>query len=259
MLDQLPDVRARIGLIIPSSNRLTEPHMHRYAPSGVEIHVTRLRMTGPHHVPLDQLMPRIVEATGALADARCDVIVFHCTASSMESGLDGERSVLDAMRSQTDACVLTTATATRAALDTLGLQRIVLVSPYVAATHGHEVDFLTEAGLDVVGDRCLGLAGGDDYLQVTPAEWLTIGRAAMAPSAQGIFLSCTNIRVPEIIRPLESAIGVPVVTSNQAVLWYALRARGLDDTIPDLGRLFQQPERLSPAHSGATIVGRAGG
>jgi maleate isomerase len=233
--------------------------MHRYAPPGVEIHVTRLRMTGPHHEPLERLMPRIVEATAALADARCDVVVFHCTASSMESGLGGERSVLDAMRGVTDACVLTTATATRAALEALGLQRIVLVSPYVAATHGHEVDFLTEAGIDVVGDRCLGLAGGDEYLQVTPADWLAVAGSAMEVGAQGMFLSCTNIRVPEIIRPLETAIGVPVVTSNQAALWYALRACGLDDEVPELGRLFAQPERLSEAHSGATIDASAGG
>src|SRR6266568_1412081 len=105
------DVRARIGLIIPSSNRLTEPQMHRYAPSGVEIHVTRLRMTGPSHVPLAQLMSRIVEATLALADAHCDVIVFHCTASSMEAGLAGERQVLDAMRNATASQVTTTASA----------------------------------------------------------------------------------------------------------------------------------------------------
>ena len=41
-----------IGLIIPSSNRLTEPQFHRYAPPGVGIHVTRLRMTGKWHKPL---------------------------------------------------------------------------------------------------------------------------------------------------------------------------------------------------------------
>ena len=40
------NAQARIGLIIPSSNRLTEPQFNRYAPSGVDTHVTRLRMTG---------------------------------------------------------------------------------------------------------------------------------------------------------------------------------------------------------------------
>src|ERR1051326_5153249 len=88
MLDPLAVAPARVGLIIPSSNRLTEPHMHHYAPAGVQVHVTRLRMTGPHHVGLDQLMPRIVESTGALADARCDVIVFHCTADRKSTRLN---------------------------------------------------------------------------------------------------------------------------------------------------------------------------
>src|SRR5216683_5155686 len=147
MLDAPPQVKARIGLIIPSSNRLTEPQMRRYAPRGVQVHATRLRMTGASHVPLAQLMPRIVEATLALADARCDVIVFHCTASSMEAGLAGERQVLDAMRGITSSEVTTTASASLAALDTLDIRRIVLISPYVAETHRHEVDFLGEAGL----------------------------------------------------------------------------------------------------------------
>ena len=98
-LKELPATRGQLGLIIPSSNRLTEPQMRRYSPAGVEVHVTRLRMTGASHIPLAELVPRIVEATQALDDARCDVIVFHCTASSMEAGLAGERLVLDSMRS----------------------------------------------------------------------------------------------------------------------------------------------------------------
>src|SRR5712691_8254443 len=121
MLVAPPEVRTRIGLIIPSSNRLTEPQMRRYAPRDVKIHVTRLRMTGPSHVPLAQLMPRIVEATLALADARCDVIVFHCTASSMEAGLAGERHVLDAMRGATPSHVTTTGSAILAALQSLDI------------------------------------------------------------------------------------------------------------------------------------------
>ncbi|HKB49569.1 MAG TPA: hypothetical protein VKC57_17805, partial [Ktedonobacterales bacterium] len=144
-----PQVGARIGLIIPSSNRLTEPQMRRYAPPGVEVHVTRLRMTGSNHVPLEQLLPRIVEATLALADARCDVIVFHCTASSMEAGLAGERRVLEVMRDVTPGQVTTTASATLAAMQALDVTRVVLISPYVATTHQHEVDFLGGAGLSV--------------------------------------------------------------------------------------------------------------
>src|SRR6266849_4359268 len=179
--------------------------MRRYAPRGVEVHVTRLRMTGASHVPLAQLMPRIVEATLALADARCDVIVFHCTASSMEAGLDGERQVLDAMRGATPSQVATTASATLAAMHTLDIKKVVLISPYIAATHQHEVDFLGEAGLSIVGGRALGLAGGDQYITVPAPEWLRIAQEDICSDADGVFLSCTNIHSPEVIEPLEHA------------------------------------------------------
>ncbi|MCY4439025.1 MAG: hypothetical protein OXE53_02270, partial [Deltaproteobacteria bacterium] len=59
---------ARIGLIIPSANRLTEPQFNEYAPDDVDIHVTRLRMTGKWSKPLDQLQGAIEEAAGALSD-----------------------------------------------------------------------------------------------------------------------------------------------------------------------------------------------
>jgi maleate cis-trans isomerase len=36
------ETKARIGLIIPSSNRMTEAQFHRYAPAGVAVHVARV-------------------------------------------------------------------------------------------------------------------------------------------------------------------------------------------------------------------------
>jgi maleate cis-trans isomerase len=229
----------RIGLIIPSSNRLTEPQMNHYAPPGVHVHVTRLRMTGANHVPLSELMPRVVEATLALADARCDVIVFHCTASSMEAGLAGERRVLEAMQSATGGAVAPTATATLAAMRALDFHRMALFSPYVAETHGHEIVFLEEAGLQIVGGRSLGLSGSDEYIDVTPDDWLRIVQSETPRDADGVFVSCTNIQAPAAIEPLERVLDRPVVTSNQAVLWYSLRLCGVQGSIRGLGRLFQ--------------------
>jgi maleate isomerase len=238
MLEPEP-VHTRIGLIVPSANRLTEPHMRRYAPKGVEVHVTRLRMTGRHHVSLVDLLPRIEDATGALDDAGCDVIVFHCTASSMEAGLAGEEQVLAIMRGATRASVATTATATLAALRALELRHIAMFSPYVAETHAHEASFLAEAGVAVVGGQCLGLEGADKFVAVSPSEWYQLAVRATPPAADGVFLSCTTIHAPPVIAPLEQALARPVVTSNQAVLWYALRTNGVEERVAGLGRLLQ--------------------
>jgi maleate isomerase len=212
------DVDVRIGLIIPSVNQLTEPQMHAFAPYGTQVHVTRLRMAGASHVPLIELSRRIRQATLALDDAGCDAIVFHCTAASMEAGLDGERQVLDTMGSVTRAHTATTATAMLAALRTFNAHWVALFSPYIAATHQHEIEFLAEAGFEVIGGRCLGLENGKDFVRVTPEEWLRMAQDETSAEADAVFLSCTNIRAPEIIEPLERGLQRPVVSSNQAVL-----------------------------------------
>lgn len=233
------DVHARIGLIIPSSNRLTEPQFHRYCPPGVEPHVTRLRLTQPTARPPLEMLPEIQQAAQFLADARCDIIVFHCTGSAMEQGVAAEREVVRAIAEETARQATSTASALLAAFGALGAQRLVLVSPYRQQTNDHEIAFLAEAGLAVVRDRALGLPGSDGYVTAPASLFLKATLEAADPRADAYFLSCTNIRSPEVIQELEARLDRPVVTSNQATLWYCLRACGLDDDVPSLGRLLQ--------------------
>jgi maleate cis-trans isomerase len=55
---------------------------------------------------------------------------------------------------------------------------------------------------------------------------------------EAIFISCTNLRAIEIIQLLEQETGKPVITSNQAAMWHALRRLGINDAIEGYGRLF---------------------
>jgi len=230
----------RIGLLIPSANRLAEPQFQRYAPAGVEVHTTRLRMTGPWHRPLDELAPALVEAAAALGDTRPGVIVFNCTANSMEGGLAGEKRVLEIVETASGCPAITTGRAVLEALAELRVKRPVLISPYAAATNQHEIRFLREAGVDVVHDLGLGLpSGGDEYTAVTPERWKTLALENRRAEADGYFLSCTNTTMIEVVEELERGLGRPVVTSNQAALWAALRRLGLPGPLAGPGRLFR--------------------
>ena len=231
----------RIGLIIPSSNRLTEPQFHRYAPIGIGIHVTRLRMTGEWHKPLRQLKEAIAAAAEALSDARPGIIVFHCTASSMEEGLSGEAAVVEWIQSAGGCPAITTGRAITEALRHLGVKKLVLISPYVKATNEHEVRYLREAGLQVVHELGLGLKGSDEYIAVTPQQWKEITCENSRHEAEGYFLSCTNTRMVEVIEELERRLEKPVITSNQATLWACLRRLGYAQSVKGLGRLFNEP------------------
>jgi len=234
-------VRARIGLILPSSNRMAEPHFCAHAPAGVVTHATRLRMTGAHALTHDALMPQVAGAAALLADAKCDAIAFHCTANSMAEGVEGDRRIAATLAQATGRKVTTTAAATLAALRTLAARRLVLVSPYRRAAHQHEIDFLSEAGFEIVAERNLDMRVSDDYCTSPPALWRDVLTAMRDDRADAYFASCANIRAIDVVEELERTLGRPVLTSNQVVLWLALRLAGIDDAVPGIGCLLREP------------------
>jgi maleate isomerase len=229
---------ARVGLIIPSSNRMVEQEMVPAFPRGVAVHVTRLRMTGANQTAFDELLPRIEEAACALMDARCDVVAFHCTANSMQGGKAGEESILAVLARTGAARATTTITAIARAFDALAARRIVLVTPYSASTTEHEAEFLRHAGYDVLSAHGFALAGSDAYCATPPQFWHERVLAAARADADAYLVSCANISVFSTIADVEARLGRPVVTSNQAVIWDALRLLGWQAPSSRLGRLF---------------------
>ena len=187
---------ARVGCIIPSSNRMVEQEMIAAFPAGVQPHVTRLRMTGPNRGPLASVLPRIEEATRALTDARCEVVAFHCTANSMEEGRGGEERILACMTAAGTRHATTTATAIRRAFDALGARRVVLITPYDQRTTDHEAEFLHEAGYQVLHAAGFALNGSDAYCATPPTYWRDRVLDAARPDADVYFVSCANISVP---------------------------------------------------------------
>jgi maleate isomerase len=229
--------RARLGFIIPSSNRIVEPDMQRFAPEGVVPHFIRIGMTNRHRAPLDELMPRILAAADLLNDSKCDAIVFQCTGTSMSGGVDMDRHVVSEISRVTGRPALSTASAVQAALAALGAKRLVFISETKQPGHDKKKAFLKEAGYEIVADKAVGLSGSDEYCTTPPQLWFDTAVALRNDAADAYFISCANIRSTEVIEELEHALGRPVVTSNQAALWHALRALGTGDALPGLGRL----------------------
>jgi maleate isomerase len=243
---------ARVGLIIPSSNRMVEQEMAPAFPAGATAHVTRLRMTGAHRLAFERLLPMIEQAALALSDARCDVVAFHCTANSTEGGAAGEDEILATLARTGAPHATTTITAIQRAMDALAAKRIVLLTPYGAGTTEHEAEFLRDAGYDVLSAQGFALAGSDAYCATPLGFWRDRTLAAARPDAEAYLISCANIAVFDVIEELEARLARPVVTSNQAVIWEALRLLGWQDRRGCPGRLFETaapgaPARMAPA------------
>jgi maleate cis-trans isomerase len=233
--------RARVGLIIPSVNTYSEPQFNRFAPDGLGIHVARARVAGPWKRPLPEMKGEIAGAAQLLSDCHPDVIVFHCTDTSMTQGPQGEGKILDIVKDATGIDAMATSRLVLEALQTLGMRKVVLLTPYM--TNKNVIDYLTAAGVTVLRDIAMKLEA-KDFGSVTPAQWTQMAKELDGPDSDGVFLSCTNTTQIEAIAEIERTLGKPVVNSNQAVLWGAvkrLRARLAPlAAMPELGRLMDR-------------------
>src|SRR5882757_3531514 len=151
--------RARVGFIIPSSNRMVEPQMQLYAPPGIAPHFMRLRMTNQYKRPLPELLPSILEAAALLMDSKCDIIVFQCTGTSMSGGVDMDNYVVSEIAKTTQRPAISTASAVQAALAALHARRLVFISETKPDGHDKKRKFLQEAGYDIVADKAAALSG----------------------------------------------------------------------------------------------------
>ncbi len=216
----LPAARARVGMIIPSVNSMSEPQFNHFAPPGLGVHVARARVAGEWKRPLAAMTDEIATAAKLLADVAPDLIVFHCTDTSMTQGPQGEGRILDIVQEATGIRAMATSRLVLEALQALGLRKLVLLSPY-KSNHA-VIDYLQATGFAVVHDVALALKPLE-FATVTPRQWSELAREHDRAEADGVFLSCTNTTQIEAIADIEQALGKPVVNSNQAVLWGCVR------------------------------------
>ncbi len=232
--------RARIGLIIPSVNSMSEPQFNHFAPPGLGVHVARARVAGPWKRPLPAMADEIALSAKLLSDVTPDLIVFHCTDTSMTQGPQGEGRILDIVKDATGIAAVATSRLVLEALQTLGLKKLLLLTPY--ASNKAVIDYLTATGHVVVHDVALGLQS-HEFADVTPRQWIELACKHDRPEADGIFLSCTNTTQIEAVAEIERTLGKPVVNSNQAVLWGCLKRLQAKlkplPAMPALGGLMQ--------------------
>ena len=229
--------RLRLGFIIPSGNVIAEPQIRAMLPPGVSPLFTRLALRGTTEAELLAMMEGVEAAAGLLADARVDAIVFHCTAATTFAPGSGA-AIRERIRAATGIPGLVTSDGLATALTALALRRIVLLSPYTLPTHRREIAFLEHLGVEVVSDASLELETNEEMARCGP-EALEAWVCANADArADGYFVSCTALRTAEIIGSLEAHLARPVLTSNQLVVWHALRETGRGPATSGWGRLM---------------------
>jgi len=239
--------RARIGVLLPPGNPTVEPELWGMAPSGVSLHFARLE-TPPtvgragEHAGMEERVRAYREGlagpTTALSQVRPAVVVLAHTASSYALGFGNEQALVDRIASLAGAPALLAAQAVLAALRHLGVKRLALGTPYPESISRQGKTYWEAAGFDIAGYHRLEDVT-DIYAENEERAYL-LARKADATGADAVLLSGTGLPTVAVLETLERDLGKPVISSNQASLWQALRMAGVREAIPGFGRLLRE-------------------
>jgi maleate isomerase len=216
--------RLRVGLLVPSSNTTMEPDFYAMAPIGVTTHTARMRLSEVTAEALIRMAEDTERAASLLADTGIDIIVYGCTTGSLVGGVQWEEDLVTRIEKGTGIPAVSTSSAVIDALRTLGVKRIGVATPYSEELNNLEKKFLVDLGFQVTAMRGLGLL---DNLEIGRVGRETLEELvrSVAEEADAVFISCTNLPAVGLIEGFEKEYDKPVVTSNQASMWAALRGR----------------------------------
>jgi maleate isomerase len=232
------NTKYRLGIIVPSLNVTIEPEFNTAAPEDVSIYATRLLLRRGLGKDLVNMANDTENACRMLDSAEVDAILYACTTGSLIGGKKWEKKLEQRMKMSSSAPVITTAAAVLDALTTLKLRKISVGTPYAKELNDAELRFLVENGFEVTKIRGLGYTKGAPLHAESPETTVKLARAVDSPDAEGIFLSCTDLKTMTVIQRIEKELGKPVVTSNAASLWRSLKAMERNGGLNGYGTLL---------------------
>jgi len=250
------DAAARIGVLTPHADVGPESELQAMAPAGVTIHATRVPFGAMAPgggmdatialAPVRSFAspPHVDDAAELLAAAPLDAIAFGFTSSAYLIGADGEAEMIARLHARARGIpVVAASAATVVALRVLRAQRVALFTPPWFDPELDELGrrYYTAAGYEVVHSGPCPLAS--DQNRITPADLDTCVRDLTPARADAVLIGGNGFRAVGVIAALEQQLARPVVTANQALLWAALRAAGMDVArVTGYGQLFRTPQ-----------------
>ncbi len=234
--------RAAIGLIVLATDQTIEHECRRlWDLPGVAFYESRI-LNDAAITPetLQRMEGRLAEAAGLiLPGLPLDVVGFGCTSASM---VIGEERVFELIQGARPGVACTTPiTAAFAAFRALGLRRLALLTPYRDDINRFMRSYIEARGFEV---PVLGSFNEEDDRRAARIDAGSIRAAALrlgrAADVDGVFVSCTSLRLVEAVAAIEAELEKPLTSSNHALGWHCLRLAGIDDRRPGFGRLFEQ-------------------
>lgn len=240
--DQGIGTRANLGVVVLETDETLEHEFRQiFDLAGVALYHSRIPMV--RDIRSDTLAGMEADLPASVRllppSLNFDVIGYGCTSAATVIGSDKVAKAVQGVCPK--ARVTDPLAAMIAAGRALGAVHLGFVTPYVAEVSAQMRGKLEAAGFQIAGFG--SFEEGDDQVvaRITEASIADAVRAVAKTPCDAVVISCTNLRCLRIIPELEAELGVPILSSNQALAWHMMRLAGIDDVLAQFGRVFEKP------------------
>ena len=247
--------RAKIGVVVPSTNTSVEYDCQRFIPRGVTWHTTRFYI---EHTDLSDdenfirflelLRETIGDSIRSLMTCKPDHVMMGMSAETFWGGIKGNDGFVDRIHEMVgeETGLTTGANAVIAALEALGIagntgKNLGIITPYQPIGDKNVRLFFEDSGYNIrhlVGLRCENTT--DAIALVPEPEVMDIVRQIDGDDVDAIVQVGTNLSTSGIFPTIEKWLGKPALPINVATAWHALRSCGVTDQYDNYGRLFEE-------------------
>jgi len=219
------------GVLVPYFNSAVEPELAALRPEGV-VHQTARFALGP------QVVDDIVGTAEKLRGCGPDALLIAIAPENFPGGLELLRQGSARVREATGLPVHTPSFAAHEALRALGAGTVGIVTPFDEASTAHVVAAYEGEGFRVAASVAMARPALNRIADTPHDEVRRAFARADAPTVEALVQVGTGLPLLPLVDELEARFGKPVLGSNLALYWQALRASGRSQPLAGCGRLL---------------------
>lgn len=233
--------RGRFGHVSPGLHDTQGLEFDRLLPEGVMVVTTTMTVQSLAVEEFEQSFSLMEQRALALAREEVGAIVIGGDPIFCLKGIGSHQKIIDAVHARTGIPTSTTISAAMDALRSLNVKRLAVATPFVPEKDESLRRYLDGSGFEVLAVKGLGITRNVDFTRVPfdASYRMAVEAFHEAKGAEGLYISCPRWPVVMNIGRLEKELGVPVITSTQAMAWFGLKALAIKEQIKGYGTLLE--------------------
>jgi maleate isomerase len=239
--------RAKIGIVMPSTNTTVQPESEALRPKGVTNHVARVHIEERPLNSEQAFLEHVAAMRGGIGSAIQQVmtcepahLVMGVALEAFWGGLAASQELEASLREQSGVGISMGSTAAKAALEAFGAKRIAVLTPHMPRGDAMVQTYLAEAGFEVVRLESLKCPTPRQIAHVPPDQIRTMLRALDGDDIDALLQVGTNLAGMAVAAEAERWLGKPILSMNAVTYWHALRTLGIEDRIEGQGRILEE-------------------